>query len=69
MTKHKKDTEKLKSFDIRKILVNNTKFMNKNNNEDSLQILEAINIKNFLKTTINKIAFNTDTNILNKFNN
>ena len=32
MTKYDKDTDKLKSLDIRKILINNTKIMYKNNN-------------------------------------
>ena len=34
-----------------------------------LQILDAICIKTFKKTNINKIAFNTGSNILNIFNN
>ena len=46
MTKHNKDTDKLKSADVRRILINKTKIIYKNNNKKSLQILEAINIKN-----------------------
>ena len=44
MTKHNKDTDKLKSPDIRKILINNTKNIYKNN-KNHLQIFEAITIK------------------------
>ena len=40
MTKHNIDTDKLKFSDIRKILVNNTKIIYKNNNKNHLQILE-----------------------------
>ena len=47
MTKHNKDTDKLKSPEIRKISINNTKIIYKNNNNNRLQILEAITIKNF----------------------
>ena len=68
MTKHNKDTDKLKSPDIRKILINNTKIIYKYNNKNHLQILEVITIKN-KKPTINKIAFTTSINILNVFNN
>ena len=50
MTKHNKDTDKLKSPDIRKILINNTNVLFKNNNKNCLQILEAITMKFFLKT-------------------
>ena len=46
MTKHNKDTDKLKSLDIRKILINNTKIIYKNNNKNRLQIFEATIIKN-----------------------
>ena len=45
MTKHNKNTDKLKSPDIRKILNNNIKTIFKNNNKNPLQILEAITIK------------------------
>ena len=44
MTKHNKDTEKLKSSDIRKILITNTKIIYKNNNKTRLQILEGLTI-------------------------
>ena len=44
MIKHNKDTDKLKSPDIRKILINNTKIIYKNNNR--LQFFEAITTKN-----------------------
>ena len=44
MTKHKA-ADKIKSSDIRKILINNTKIIYKNNNKNRLQILEAITIK------------------------
>ena len=40
-----KDSDKIKSLDIWKILVNNTKIIYKNNNKNRLQILEAIAIK------------------------
>ena len=46
MTKHNKDSDKLKSLDIRKILINNTKIIYKNNNKTRLQIVEVITIKN-----------------------
>ena len=46
MTKHNKDTDKLKYPDIRKILINNIKIMHKNNKKNILQTLEAIIIKN-----------------------
>ena len=46
MTNHKKDTDKLKSPDIRKIQINNTKIIYRKNNKNRLQILEAITIKN-----------------------
>ena len=39
MTKHNKDSNKLESSDIRKILINNTKIIYKNNNKNCLQIL------------------------------
>ena len=64
MTKHDKDTDKLKSTDIRKILINNTKIIYKNYNKNHLQILKAVTIK-IKKTTINKIGIN----ILDVFNN
>ena len=35
MTKHNKDTDKLKSPEKRKILINNTKIIYKNDNEKS----------------------------------
>ena len=44
-TKPNKDTDKLKSPHIRKILINNTKIIYKNNNKNCLKILEAITIK------------------------
>ena len=44
MTKHNNDTDKLKSPDIRKIHINNTKIIYKNNNKNRLQILEEITI-------------------------
>ena len=46
MTKYDEDTDKIKFPVIRKILINNTKFMYKNNNKNCLQILEALTIKN-----------------------
>ena len=45
MTKDNKDTDKLKSSEIRKILINNTKIMHENNNKNRLQILKGISIK------------------------
>ena len=45
MTKHNKDTDKLKSYDIRKILINNTKILFKINNKNRLEILEALTMK------------------------
>ena len=50
MTKYNKDTDNLKSLDIRKILVNNTKVIYKNSYKNRFQILEAITIKNKEKT-------------------
>ena len=47
MAKHNKDTDKLTSTDIRKILINNTKIIYKNNNKNRLQILKAISKKKF----------------------
>ena len=44
MAKYNKDTDKLKSLDIRKILINKAKIIYKNSNKNSLQILEAITI-------------------------
>ena len=49
MTKCNKDSDKLKSLDIKKILINNTEIIYKNNNKNRLQILKAITIKNFKK--------------------
>ena len=49
MTKHNKDTDKLKSPDIRKILINNIKIIHKKNNKNRLQILEAITKKRLKK--------------------
>ena len=46
MTKHNKVTDKVKSFCIRNILINNTKIMYKNNNKNRLQISKAISMKN-----------------------
>ena len=63
--KHNNSTNQLKSSNVRKIL---TIIIYKNNNKKQLQILEAICIKN-RKPKINKIAFNTGTNILNIFDN
>ena len=54
----------LTSSNVRKILTDNIITIYKNNNKKRSQILEAIYIKN-KKPNINKIAFNTDTNILN----
>ena len=48
MTKHNKDTDKLKSPDIRKILINNTKIIYRNN-KNRLQILESLIIKKQIK--------------------
>ena len=45
MRKHKKDSDKHKSPDIRKIFIDNTKIVYKNSNKICLQILEAITIK------------------------
>ena len=50
MTKHNKDNDELKYPNIRKILINNTKIIYKNNNKNFLQIFEAITIKKFQKT-------------------
>ena len=69
MTKHNKNADRFKSPDIKIILTDNTEIISKNNNKIGLQILDAITIKNFLKTTIDKIAFNTGINIFNIFNN
>ena len=41
MTKNNKDTDQLRSPDIRNILINNTKIIYKNNNKNRLQVLEA----------------------------
>ena len=67
MTKHYKDIDKIKSPNVRKILINNTKIIYKNNNKDGLQILKAITIKTKKqnKPTINEIAFTTGINIFN----
>ena len=66
--KHNNNTDQLTSFDVRKILTDNSIIIYKNNNKERLQILEAIYIKN-KRINIHKIAFNTGTNILNVFNN
>ena len=49
MTKHIKDTEKLKSSDIRNIRINKSKIIYRNNNKNRLQSLEAITLKNIFK--------------------
>ena len=46
MTKYHKDPGKLKSLDIRNILINNIKIIYENNNKNRLQILEVKTIKN-----------------------
>ena len=51
---------------VRKVLTDNTKIIY---NKKWLQFLEAICIKNEKKLNINKIAFNSGTNISNIFNN
>ena len=61
-------TNQLTSSDVRKILTDNTIIIYKTIIKKWLQILEAI-YSNFFKKIINKIAFNTDTNILNIFDN
>ena len=45
MTKYNKVTDKVKSSDIRNILINNTKIKYKNYNKNRLQILEEMIIK------------------------
>ena len=62
MTMLNKRTDKLKFPDIRKILINNTKIIYKNNNKNFLEILKGIIIKD-KKPTIKKIAFTTTINI------
>ena len=48
MTKHNKDTEKLKYLNMGKILINNAKIIYKNNKiKKRLEIVEAITIKSF----------------------
>ena len=70
MTKHNKDTDKLKSPDIRKIIINNRKIIYKNNNKKPFTNPWSINYKNLKKNnTINKIAFTTNINMLSLFNN
>ena len=49
MAKHSTDTDKLISPNIRKILINNTKIIYKNNNKNRLQILKVKTVNNFLK--------------------
>ena len=49
MIKHNKDTDKLKSPDIRKILNNKSKIIYKNNNKNRSQILEVQTIKKIMK--------------------
>ena len=51
MTKYNKDTDKFISPDIKKIQINNIKIIYKNNNNNLLQILEVLTIKN-LKNAI-----------------
>ena len=53
MTEHNKDTDKLKSPDIRQILINNTKIIYKNNYKNSFKIVKSDNYKKF-KHTKNK---------------
>ena len=65
--KHNNITNQLTSSDVRKILTDNTIIIYKNNNKKELQIQDAICIEN-KKTNVNKIAFNTGTNI-DIFNN
>ena len=66
MTKHYNDNDKLKSSDNRKIPINNTNIVYKNDNKNRLQVHKA---KNIYQTTINNIAFNTGIYMLNIFNN
>ena len=58
-----KTLKKIKPPGIRKILINNTKIINKNNSKKRLQILEAITINIKKKPSVNKTAFNTSINI------
>ena len=68
--KHNNRTNQLTSSDVRKILTYNRIMIYKNNIKKDLKIPEAIYIKNKIKkTSINKIAFNPDTKILNIINN
>ena len=46
MTEHDKDIDKLKSIDIKKILINTTKIIYENNNKNRLLILETITTRN-----------------------
>ena len=46
MTKRNKDTDKLKSPDIRKNQINNTKIIYKDNNKNRLQNVKTITMKN-----------------------
>ena len=46
MTKHNKDIDKLKSSDIKKILISVIKIFYRTNNKNRLQILLSITIKN-----------------------
>ena len=66
--KHNNSTNQLTSSDVRKIPKDNTIIIYKNNYRKRLQILEAICL-NIKKTILNKITFNTGTNILNIFDN
>ena len=67
MIKHNKDTDKLKSPDIRDIQISNTKIIYKNN-KNRLQIPETIIIKNEKKKKPTKNN-NTGMNVLNMFIN
>ena len=50
--------------ELRKILTENTTILEHQNNQQNLQILEAVHIRN-MKPTLNRINFQTRANVLN----
>ena len=67
MTKENKDGDKLKSLDIRKILINKTKIIYKNNNKKPFTNPQSNNYKNKENLLKNRLAFTIGINILNVY--
>ena len=68
ITKHNNNTNQLTSSDVRTIVTDNTIIIYKNNNKKRITNPRRNMQKKINKTNLNKIAFNTGTNISNIFN-